>query len=285
VSAGAFCALSTTIMANLLSQPRIYFAMARDGLLFPWFGHINRRFATPIFGTLFTAATAGLMAFLFDIEFLTDLVSIGTLMAFDIVCICVLLIRYRDPQTSTSAAVTQKAKDIQLSREERAVRAFWNMIKQRFPFIPQPSESYNQRTSLLLLVTFVLICVSSTLTVLVTDQVITHPVMIVVAVLSWLVTIVVSSGFLWMVELNRPRTFAIPFSPITPILGIVFNTYMMVNLPPVRCEMHCLIFYYFIVSLVFLFIFIIFILFCFVCVYIYYVLLVRRHGCDCSYGW
>lgn len=80
-------------MVNLMSQPRIYFSMARDGLFFDWFAKIHPKFGTPINSTIFTGVIAAVLAFLLDIETLSQLVSIGTLLAFTMVCTCVLTLR------------------------------------------------------------------------------------------------------------------------------------------------------------------------------------------------
>jgi APA family basic amino acid/polyamine antiporter len=101
VKIGAIAGLSSVILVMMLGQPRIFFTMSRDGLLPPVFGAVHPRFRTPWIATILTGATAMLIAGLFPIGLLGELVSIGTLLAFVIVCAgvwcCAAPIRDRAP--------------------------------------------------------------------------------------------------------------------------------------------------------------------------------------------
>jgi APA family basic amino acid/polyamine antiporter len=82
----------------MLSQPRIMLAMARDGLLPPrLFGIVHPRFRTPANATILTGTVVGLMGALLPLRVLAELVNIGTLLAFVIVCAAVLIMRRLDP--------------------------------------------------------------------------------------------------------------------------------------------------------------------------------------------
>ena len=106
VAIGAFCALTTTMMTTLIGAPRIYFSMSRDGLLPNWISRVNQRFKTPVIATAITCILSSLLAFFFDIDTLADMVSIGTLLAFTIVCVCVVLLRYKtQPQNNLNRKV------------------------------------------------------------------------------------------------------------------------------------------------------------------------------------
>ena len=98
VKIGAVAGLSSVILVMLLGQPRIFYSMARDGLLPRVFGTVHPRFRTPWVASLGTGAVAMVVAGLFPIGLLGELVSIGTLLAFVIVCAGVLVLRYTDPQ-------------------------------------------------------------------------------------------------------------------------------------------------------------------------------------------
>jgi len=97
VSIGAITGLTSTTLSTMMPQSRIFLAMARDGLLFPVFGKISKRFGTPIYGTLITGFCCALLAGLVEMDVLSDAVSIGTLFAFSIVCSGVLILRYQKP--------------------------------------------------------------------------------------------------------------------------------------------------------------------------------------------
>jgi len=97
INIGAIAGLSSVVLVMLMGQPRIFFAMARDGLLPPVFGKVHPKFQTPWLATIITGGFAMIFGGLFPIDILGELVSIGTLLAFVIVCAGVLVLRYRSP--------------------------------------------------------------------------------------------------------------------------------------------------------------------------------------------
>ncbi len=97
VKVGTFAGLSTTMMVMLLGQSRIFFSMARDGLLPPWAGRVHPRFRTPWVSSILVGLAVGAFAALVPIGILGQLTSIGTLFAFVIVCTGVLVLRARRP--------------------------------------------------------------------------------------------------------------------------------------------------------------------------------------------
>jgi APA family basic amino acid/polyamine antiporter len=94
---GALAGLTSGVLVLILGQARILLAMSKDGLLPPAFGRVHPRFRTPHVATAVTSVVAALMAGLFPVGLLAELVSIGTLMAFIMVCASVLLLRYTRP--------------------------------------------------------------------------------------------------------------------------------------------------------------------------------------------
>ena len=97
VNAGALAGLSTVMLVMLLGQSRVFYSMAHDGLLWKWAGDIHPRFRTPWKSTAITGLGAALFGSLVPIGSLGQMVSIGTLLAFVIVCAAVLILRARRP--------------------------------------------------------------------------------------------------------------------------------------------------------------------------------------------
>jgi basic amino acid/polyamine antiporter, APA family len=97
VTVGALAALSSVMVVMLLAQPRIFMAMSKDGLLPRWAGRVHPRFHTPHVSTLVTGVAVAFAAALTPIGTLGTLVSIGTLMAFVIVSIGVVIMRRTRP--------------------------------------------------------------------------------------------------------------------------------------------------------------------------------------------
>jgi len=97
VKIGAIAGLSSVILVMLMGQPRIFYTMSKDGLLPPIFSAVHPRFKTPWLATIVTGAVAMVCAGLLPIGLLGQLVSIGTLLAFAIVCAGILVLRRTDP--------------------------------------------------------------------------------------------------------------------------------------------------------------------------------------------
>ncbi len=97
VSAGALAGTTSVLLVFQLGQPRIFMAMARDGLLPPYFARIHPRFRTPHITTIWTGIVVGGVAAVIDIGSLADLTNIGTLFAFILVCFGVNVLRKSAP--------------------------------------------------------------------------------------------------------------------------------------------------------------------------------------------
>ncbi len=97
VKLGVVCGFLSVILVLLLGQSRIFFAMARDGLLPSVFGRVHTGWGTPVACHLFFMTTTGVLAAFLPIEQLAHMTSIGTLLAFVIVCVGVMVLRVREP--------------------------------------------------------------------------------------------------------------------------------------------------------------------------------------------
>jgi APA family basic amino acid/polyamine antiporter len=97
VKLGAIAGLSSVMVVMMLGQPRIFMSMGNDGLLPPWASKIHPRFRTPYVTTIITGVAVSLASGFTPINILGELVSIGTLLAFVIVSLGVIVLRYKRP--------------------------------------------------------------------------------------------------------------------------------------------------------------------------------------------
>ncbi len=97
IKVGAIAGLTSVMLVMLMSQPRIFYTMSHDGLLPPVFGRLHPKFRTPHISSALTGLVCALLAGSFDVSTLGHLVSIGTLLAFAIVCGGVWYLRVKEP--------------------------------------------------------------------------------------------------------------------------------------------------------------------------------------------
>ncbi|MFD2514783.1 amino acid permease [Pontibacter locisalis] len=94
---GAVAGLASVVLVMLMAQPRIFYSMSRDGLLPAFFGKVHPKYNTPYVPTIITGVVAAIIAGIFPIGLLGELVSIGTLLAFVIVCAGIIVLRRTSP--------------------------------------------------------------------------------------------------------------------------------------------------------------------------------------------
>ena len=97
VAFGSVVAHTAVLLVFQLGQPRIFFSMARDGLLPPVFAKVHPKFKTPHVTTILTGVVVGVFSAVMSIDEMVDLTNIGTLFAFVLVCIGITILRYKEP--------------------------------------------------------------------------------------------------------------------------------------------------------------------------------------------
>jgi APA family basic amino acid/polyamine antiporter len=98
VSVGAVAGITSVLLVMLLGQPRVFFSMSRDGLLWPWISKVHPRFRTPYISQIITGLVVAGFAGFIDIGTAAELCNIGTLFAFSIVCGGVVVLRRTHPE-------------------------------------------------------------------------------------------------------------------------------------------------------------------------------------------
>jgi APA family basic amino acid/polyamine antiporter len=97
IKIGAFTGLSSVMLVLCFAQTRVFYQMARDGLVPPLFARVNTKFKTPAAGTILLGCVIAFAAAVLPLDLLGDLVSLGTALAFAIVCVSVIYLRKHEP--------------------------------------------------------------------------------------------------------------------------------------------------------------------------------------------
>uniref|UniRef100_A0A8C7YDH9 Solute carrier family 7 member 1a n=1 Tax=Oryzias sinensis TaxID=183150 RepID=A0A8C7YDH9_9TELE len=231
VAVGSLCALSTSLLGAMFPMPRVIWAMADDGLLFKFMAEISPRTKTPLIATFASAGVmSAIMAFLFDLKDLVDLMSIGTLLAYTLVAACVLVLRYQPEHPShmyetvsddLSDGISVPSMGMLPGVEERF--SFHTLL---FPDHPDPSTlsgfTVNICTSALglLILAFSILAVQAGIAAW---NMVALSVIFMVCVL--LVFIV------WrQPESRTPLSFKVPLVPFIPVISMFVNVYLMMQL-------------------------------------------------------
>uniref|UniRef100_A0A9J8CQP3 Cationic amino acid transporter 2 n=1 Tax=Cyprinus carpio carpio TaxID=630221 RepID=A0A9J8CQP3_CYPCA len=236
VAAGSLCALSTSLLGSMFPLPRILFAMARDGVLFRFLSKVNKH-QSPVAATMAAGTTAAIMAFLFDLKALVDMMSIGTLLAYSLVAACVLILRYQPESTFESSRISEGKEEVGES-ELTESESHLNMLKDGSitlrsllnpPLLPTEQTSTAVNVSVMIMV-FV-VCVISSLN--------TYYGQAIIALEPWALGVLGASLFIFIMCIllvcRQPQTrkkvsFMVPLLPFLPILSIFVNVYLMVQL-------------------------------------------------------
>lgn len=238
VAVGSLCALSTSLLGSMFPLPRILFAMARDGILFKFMSQVSKR-QSPVAATMAAGTTAAIMAFLFDLKALVDMMSIGTLLAYSLVAVCVLILRYQ-PHGVTERRAVPGERDY-LSEGESDLtesESHLNMLKgggstaQTVLHPPtSPSEQSSSVVNMSVCVLVLVVCVMSYLTTYHIGAILNLKVWI-FALLS--VCLLIFSGCVLMIcrqpQTSKKVSFMVPLLPFLPIVSIFVNIYLMVQL-------------------------------------------------------
>jgi APA family basic amino acid/polyamine antiporter len=105
IAFGSVIAHTAVLLVFQMGQPRIFFSMARDGLLPQKFAEVHPKYRTPYFATVLTGVVVGVTAMFTTIDEMVDLTNIGTLFAFILVCIGIIILRHREPDRPRSFKV------------------------------------------------------------------------------------------------------------------------------------------------------------------------------------
>ncbi|XP_068181388.1 cationic amino acid transporter 2 isoform X2 [Antennarius striatus] len=240
VAAGSLCALSTSLLGAMFPLPRILFAMARDGILFKFMSKVSKH-QSPVAATIAAGTIAAVMAFLFDLKALVDMMSIGTLLAYSLVAVCVLILRYqpdgvleRRSRTGEKDYLSSEGSESDLTESESHL----NMLKGNSSTLQtilhppaSPSEHSSSVVNMSICVLILEVCVLSYLTTYHNKSIVGMEVWL-LALLS--VCLLIFIGCIVMIcrqpQTSKKVSFMVPLLPFLPILSVFVNIYLMVQL-------------------------------------------------------
>uniref|UniRef100_A0A1I8PZF6 Cationic amino acid transporter C-terminal domain-containing protein n=1 Tax=Stomoxys calcitrans TaxID=35570 RepID=A0A1I8PZF6_STOCA len=213
VTIGAIFALCTSLLGAMFPLPRVLYAMGNDGIIFKKLSKVDSYTKTPLLATIISGIFASLMAMLFNLEQLIDMMSIGTLLAYSIVAVCVLVLRYQDED--------MEGRDVTIR--------FPTVIKQFFN-----GNSYSVPNDLSSAITKVGVVVFGVVCILwcsmdkvfefgSTDSIIALSILGVVLIL---IAVIIGFQPVSTIEL----TFKVPLVPLVPCLSVFANLYLMFQL-------------------------------------------------------
>ncbi|KGL90667.1 Cationic amino acid transporter 3, partial [Charadrius vociferus] len=241
VAVGSLCALSTSLLGSMFPMPRVIYAMAEDGLLFKFLSSINSRTKTPLSATITSGLLAAVLAFLLDLKDLVDLMSIGTLLAYSLVAVCVLILRYQSGQLNSPKAM--EMLELNGNEEERvimnpAITATGAQQKETLSLATLFNPPADTPTALSGRIVYVCVSVIATL-ITVICVVLTLEVNAlkdasvgwIVALVLLLVALLIPTIIVWRQPQSNARlNFKVPFLPLLPIFSIFVNILLMVQL-------------------------------------------------------
>ncbi|XP_074529261.1 high affinity cationic amino acid transporter 1 isoform X2 [Halichoeres trimaculatus] len=233
VAVGSLCALSTSLLGSMFPLPRIIFAMARDGLLFSFLARVSER-KSPITSTITAGVLSAIMAFLFELKDLVDLMSIGTLLAYTLVAACVLVLRYQPEQPSQvyEMACTQEEGEMSDGISVPSMGILPG-VEERFSFKTLLFPDNNEPSALSGFC--VNICASAMGTLILVFSVLA----VQGGTASWnilalsviFMACLVLTFIIWRQPESKTKlSFKVPLLPFIPVISMFVNVYLMMQL-------------------------------------------------------
>ncbi|KAJ8966976.1 hypothetical protein NQ314_003199 [Rhamnusium bicolor] len=251
VSIGGIFGLCASLFGAMFPLPRIIYAMASDSLVFKFLGKIHSKFHTPVVGTLFAGLLTGLMAAMFELKQLVNMMSIGTLLAYTIVAACVLLLRYAreesrqylpvqttsdsdDSETYTDNKISINS-DEDTNNEEQELLHYTtgSVIGQIFNCgrYKNPTKISEMIVTIEIFI-YCIMCIFIGLCAIYLKTPITNGEIwaIVLTSVVILITVILIMSLVTQPTSNKELSFKVPFVPLVPALSILINIYLMLML-------------------------------------------------------
>lgn len=221
VSVGTIFALCTSLLGAMFPLPRILYAMGSDGIIYRFLSAVSQKTKTPLIATVLSGILAAIMATLFDIHQLIEMMSIGTLLAYTIVAISVLILRYQCPDENAG----EKRGFYQIEWSSAFARQIFNLngIKH--------ADTLTSQISKLGILAFAVICtILCIVAQFLDDDFYARPLQLAVVVVLFAGMILSGCAVGRQPMVPASMFFKVPLVPLLPLISIFMNTYLMCQL-------------------------------------------------------
>ncbi|KAE8584106.1 hypothetical protein XENTR_v10020825 [Xenopus tropicalis] len=233
VAIGSLCALSTSLLGSMFPMPRVIYAMAEDGLLFKFLAKVNKRTQTPLIATIVSGVISAIMAFLFELEVLVELMSIGTLLAYSLVAACVAILRYQ-PDQPCSDTEMEKLNGEECEREaatSEPEKSFQMKHLLNIDCDASPSKTsghivYGCVSLISFVFIFLCLILAQKIDAILEGSALWISLCAILSLIAFGITIVI-----WRQPENKTRlNFKVPALPVLPLFSVFINLYFMMQL-------------------------------------------------------
>jgi hypothetical protein len=244
VSFGAIFGLTTATFACLMGQPRIFYSMAQDGLLFPVYARVHPDTGVPTVGTVLTGIFTAIIACFVDLEVLANVISLGTLQVFTFVNAGVIILRTRAPESTTEItqddSFTVESSPLIQNKEAGAVARSMGLVKKSSRQIRDSLRSSLRRSGGTRAGTDAVqengskpqwLSFLFTVSCLLASAAVSYGWNSAVVGVSVLVGSICAGALFFLPQVPPPETFECPWVPFVPLMGILCNSYMMGSMP------------------------------------------------------
>ncbi|KAL5292590.1 SLC7A1.2 family protein [Megaselia abdita] len=250
VTVGGLIGLFASLFGALFPIPRVIYSMAEDGLVFRCLGKVHQKLKTPIIGTIFSALLTGGLAGIFDLQALVNMLSIGTLLAYTMVAVSVVILRYMDNEETLGTSyesINDNQNQGEIHRYQSDIPANENSMLTSNDSRPNTKSCFSQlfnfkrlgtptnlttRIVGFLILLFCIICFGlCVLLVQGYNYVASNEIWAIV-----IVSILTATCLLILLSITvQPREkgnnlFRVPWVPLVPAISIFVNVYLMLQL-------------------------------------------------------
>ncbi|XP_011168680.1 cationic amino acid transporter 3 isoform X2 [Solenopsis invicta] len=226
VNVGAIFALCTSLLGAMFPLPRVLYAMASDGVIFKTLSTVHPKTMTPLYGTVLSGLLIGLMTLVFNLQQLIDMMSIGTLLAYTIVAICVLILRYQKEENSSSDVSTILPTNNYQFTLVNIFKDIFNLHNRK-----EPTKLSSRIANVGIVLLCIVICVITFLISNMGAHLVAGNVVILVILLVLTIVLFLNLAAIGRQPVRSTKlSFKVPFVPLIPCLSIFMNVYLMFQL-------------------------------------------------------